>query len=257
MNESEAQFLETANNTEKRLGHNKLQLEIENLNKELEKWKIADSEKELKLGLFKQNISQLQKQIVDQASIISQLRSDSDNNPLIQQTSDNLTQIDLLQTEKVSLQRDITTLQNNIREISKQLESANYEKTQLQIQLEKIQSETSNIKTKFDEHTKVLSEKDQVITKLTSKLTNETSVKEKVEAELETLKKEISKIKQDFESVLEEKQETSLQLQETEQQLQLQLQSPSPDLQPNLTQNSIGTVRRKEPGVSKYRKKYY
>ena len=47
----------------RKIGHNKLQLEIEQLKSEIEKHIYTNNEKEMKLSLFKQNITNLQTQL--------------------------------------------------------------------------------------------------------------------------------------------------------------------------------------------------
>lgn len=58
-----SEFIEQVNSTPRKLGHNKLQLEIEKLNQEIEQLKLSNSQKDTKVLLFSKTITALQTQL--------------------------------------------------------------------------------------------------------------------------------------------------------------------------------------------------
>jgi len=53
------EFLERVNNVPKKLGHNKMQIQIQDLEREIQKYIKIDGEKEMRLDLYRKNISNL------------------------------------------------------------------------------------------------------------------------------------------------------------------------------------------------------
>lgn len=89
----------------KKIGHNKLQLEIEQLKSEIDKHIYANNEKEMKLSLFKKTISQLQQQLQEKHKEVQLLNNTPSQIPVV--ISNNLEKVDDL-SNKLSLQINIT-----------------------------------------------------------------------------------------------------------------------------------------------------
>jgi chromosome segregation ATPase len=67
------EFLDNVNSTPRKLGHNKLQLEIDNLNSKITELSKTISQKDIKISLFTQTINTLQLQLTDKSNEISSL----------------------------------------------------------------------------------------------------------------------------------------------------------------------------------------
>ena len=69
------EFVNRLNSTVKNIGHNKLQIKIEELENTIAKYKKTEQEQEMKLNLFKKTISTLQGQLQEKSLYISRLET--------------------------------------------------------------------------------------------------------------------------------------------------------------------------------------
>lgn len=128
----------------KKLGHNKFQLEIEELKKEIEAHIYTNNEKEMKLSLFKQNISNLQKQLQECHLKIQTLEESV--NPIIEKDDSLLlNEIETLKKEIVSKEYIINSQKESIDILNENIKS-------LENKYEILYNESLNIKTTIDKH---------------------------------------------------------------------------------------------------------
>lgn len=228
-------FLDHVNSTPKKIGHNKLQFEIDELQNEVERLKKLDIEKEMKLTLFKKNISTLQAQSQERLDEIGRLKNMIDNNPQTQEITNITKQLSDANSLNEKLQQQINDNELQIQQhatITKEFENV---KDKFKEQLLTLESELEKLKEHIDtlthEHNSSLDE----VKTLKSQLDLKSNVSDNIVSELEELKQELIKYKsqnETLENELQEKQQNttslSLQLQEVEQQLHLQLEQQKP-----------------------------
>jgi hypothetical protein len=73
--ETSVEFVNRLNSTVRNIGHNKLQVKIEELENTIEKYKKTEGEQEMKLNLFKKTISTLQGQLQEKSVHITRLET--------------------------------------------------------------------------------------------------------------------------------------------------------------------------------------
>ena len=123
-----AEFLQKTNTTAKSLSNNKMQIRIDEMQQEIERYKYIQKEQEMKLNLFKKTISTLQLQLQEKSSRISRLENDTKNTNDINNNSqsevvNNLT-IKLKEKDDIiiSLESKIEVLQNDFEQIRNNLQ---------------------------------------------------------------------------------------------------------------------------------------
>jgi len=209
-------FLNEVNSTEKKLGHNMLQVEIAALQKEVEYWKTSDNEKEMKLGLFKKTISNLQSQLQDRALKITDLESKIRS----QTTFDSKTilesnnSIESLNLEKTEIQKQIELLQQQQTNDANTITSLKKQNLDLQSTLENTQSAIHNVKLSFDKQTKENETSKQLNASLQQQLDMKTNISDNLAKELETLKITMASFQSQNETLKCSLEETIQQLRE-------------------------------------------
>lgn len=229
--EETREFLEEVNTTQKKLGHNKLQLEIDGLRNEITRLKKIDVEKEMKLTLFKKNISTLQTQSQERLDEISRLKIAIQNNPQTLEVNDLTKQIDELKILNNNLKNNLQEkerLYNTQVSINKELEVI---KDKARNDILNLNTQLESLKKHMDDITKNKDDLQIEVNKLKSQVELKSNVSENVVLELQELKDELIKYKsanQLLEDELKKNEEQSsnisLQLQEVEQQLHVQLE---------------------------------
>lgn len=140
----------------KKIGHNKLQLEIEQLKSEIDKHIYANNEKEMKLSLFKKTISQLQQQLQEKHQEIQLLNNTQPQTPVV--ISNNLEKVDDL-SNKLSLQisindntnTELADLKKNNSLLQEDIVNLNDTIIILKSNIDSQVLNYNNLKTKFDE----------------------------------------------------------------------------------------------------------
>jgi chromosome segregation ATPase len=238
-------FLEHVNTTPKKLGHNKLQLDIEALENEVEKWKLTDTEKEMKLALFKKTIATLQNQLQERAAQLSVIVQTDSQATSTTHADELQTQVSELQTDKDKLCNDKATLLVENAHVRVKLEELSSSNEELNACVVKLKDDNTNLKHGFETQTSAFAAMEQEIHTLRSQLGLQTSIVDNVTQELNTLKSELNKYKTTNKLLNDtiEQHEThikqvSLQLEETESNLHQQLQPPA-SLQDAEPQSSV------------------
>lgn len=230
MEEDTNSFLHHANNTQKTFGHNKFQQEIEDLKREIDKWKLADTEKDMKVNLFRKTIATLQGQLQDKSNMITLLQQDLQQNP------DTLELLEQRQTQQHLNQQNLV-LQNKVDSLEKQIDTvskhndtlnANYEETKML--LNKSYSEVAALKTKLDDQNKQLKLEQEKNQKLVDETNMKSNLYNGAVQELDILKQDLAKLKSANEQLADNHRSITVQLQETEQQLQKQLQAETKEI---------------------------
>uniref|UniRef100_A0A6C0H7K4 Uncharacterized protein n=1 Tax=viral metagenome TaxID=1070528 RepID=A0A6C0H7K4_9ZZZZ len=216
-------FIEQANNTQKTFGHNKFQLEIEQLKQEIEKWKLADREKDMKVNLFRKTIATLQSQLQEKSNVITELEQslvDHPNTGVITHLQSNQV---LVLEENLSLKSQLSKLQLEFDHQSQAHTLQQQELQETQQSLTQSTAEAELLKAKLDQLNDELVTAQEQVTCLTDQLKMNTNLFDSTTSELQVVKQELAKYKTANEQLVNEHQTVTQQLQETEQQLQRQL----------------------------------
>ncbi|NBO99318.1 MAG: hypothetical protein EBU90_04215 [Proteobacteria bacterium] len=216
-------FIEQANNTQKKFGHNKFQIEIEQLKEEIEKWKLADREKDMKVNLFRKTIATLQSQLQEKSNAITSLEQslvDHPNTGVITQLQSNQA---LVQEENVSLKSQLSKLQLEFDHQSQAHTLQQQELEHIQQSYKQSKAEAELLKTKLDQLNGELVSAQEQVTSLADQLKMNANLFDSTSSELQVVKQELAKFKTANEQLVNEHQTITQQLQETEQQLQKQL----------------------------------
>lgn len=261
MDSTETQeFLEQVNSTQKKLGHNKLQFQIDELQAEIERLKRGDVEKEMKLTLFKKNISTLQTQSQQRLEEITRLKDLLDNNPQVIESKSIQAQLDDTINQKKELQSIIDEKESAISIQSKKNDELNSKNIELESKNSSLQNELDTIKAHLDTLTKDYNDSQNKITELESQVHLKTNNSDSIINELEELRKELITYKSNNQDLqdqlkLKEDQQSSLniQLQEVENQFHIQMeqqnqQQVSRDIGKNRKQIN---GRHRKPAVNK------
>lgn len=145
----------------KKLGHNKFQLEIEELKKEIESHIYTNNEKEMKLSLFKQNISNLQKQLQECHLKIQTLEESV--NPIIEKDDS------LLLNEIETLKKEIVSKEYIINSQKESIDTLNENNKLLENKYEILYNESLNIKTTIDKHIASIQNLNETVVNLEAK----------------------------------------------------------------------------------------
>lgn len=248
------QFLDHVNSTQRKIGHNKLQMEIETLHKEIDSWKLADSQKEIKLQLFNTTIANLQTQLREKSRLLTQLQTSLDsqgfgnNNPdsvqahsLTQLLSDKEKQLQQTQLTVDDLQSKITVLTQELSDSQTQLQKAK-DTTDLQ------STELSTLKQTLEKHIRTINELESENLTLKQELVMKGNVVDNSQSELSILRQELATYKLRME-------EQNQQMIETESELEKQLAfSQPPTTTDDITPRIIGVTKKKSRGDTKKRR---
>jgi chromosome segregation ATPase len=205
-------FIEHVNSTPRKLGHNKLQTQIDILENDIAKLRLADTEKETKLGLFKKSISSLQQQLQEKANHISnidEMKRQNDDETVIQSLKDALAE------ESIKL----STITNNLitlNEIAKQkdIQIENLQNASI-VSADKYQLLLDDyiiLKTEFDTQTRTLGLNETQTNLLKQSLQQTTNISEAVHNELQSLRDELTACKLALQNKEYEHNETETQL---------------------------------------------
>jgi predicted nucleic acid-binding Zn-ribbon protein len=209
-------FLEDVNSSEKKLGHNMLQVEIIALQKEIDHWKTSDNEKEMKLGLFKKTIANLQAQLQERTTRIESLEANMNGqiNVNSQEKLESKTIIEDCKVEMDKLRQDLDAAHKKHIDDEKMIQSLQHECQELQGSLNTAQNTLSSIHSSFDSQTKQIEAYIQNNKQLQTQLDLNSSISDNLTIELEALKNELAGYKSRNEKLQSSLEETIQQLQE-------------------------------------------
>jgi len=221
-------FIDQANNTQKRFGHNKFQLQIEELQQEIEKWKLADREKDMKVNLFRKTIATLQSQLQEKSNAITDLENSLAEHPHTTAVTQLQDSHKMVLEENVSLKSQLSQLQLAFDNQSQTTQTLQQELEQTKQTVAQSTTETELLKAKLDQRNAELVTAQEQITSLTDQLKMNSNLFDSTTSELQVVKGELANLRTANEQLVNEHQTVSQQLQETEHQLQKQLEATAP-----------------------------
>ena len=185
------EFLSKINSTSKNLGHNKLQLKIDDLESKIEKDKIVEKEQEMKLHLFKKTIATLQTQLQDKAAYISRIESahidpqyDRKIQDLTQEISNLKIKLDNAEGENIQLKLDVDFINNK-------LETTKLEYANIGGKNEEVQQRYIVLEQTYQKQANQLQIDLETISRLENKINFELNMRQNLELELQSLKLEL------------------------------------------------------------------
>ena len=185
------EFLSKINSTSKNLGHNKLQLKIDDLESKIGRDKIVEKEQEMKLHLFKKTIATLQSQLQDKAAYISRIESahidpqyDRKIQDLTQEISNLKIKLDNADGENIQLKLDVDFINNK-------LETTKLEYANIGGKTEEIQQRYIVLEQTYQKQANQLQIDLETISRLENKINFELNMRQNLELELQSLKLEL------------------------------------------------------------------
>ena len=185
------EFLSKINSTSKNLGHNKLQLKIDDLESKIGRDKIVEKEQEMKLHLFKKTIATLQSQLQDKAAYISRIESahidphyDRKIQDLTQEISNLKIKLDNADGENIQLKLDVDFINNK-------LETTKLEYANIGGKNEEIQQRYIVLEQTYQKQANQLQIDLETISRLENKINFELNMRQNLELELQSLKLEL------------------------------------------------------------------
>lgn len=167
----------------RKIGHNKFQLEIEQLKTEIEKHIYTNNEKEMKLSLYKQNIANLQLQLQERHAHIQSLEESlkNTNTPII---NTNVEGFD-------KLQNDINLKDSIISDLNSKILLFNENELHTKNKIDCLTEENTILKNTIDKtnnNTFILQEQNDL---LQSKIVQQTNIINSLETEIKNIKDEL------------------------------------------------------------------
>ena len=185
-------FLNKINSTSKNLGHNKLQLRIEELENKIEGRNIIEKEQEMKLNLFKKTIATLQAQLQDKSAHISRIES-KHIDPLYEKKIADLNhEISISKMNLANLQEQNRVLKREYDFATKKLDSTNVEYDMMGSKTIEVQQRYHILEQACQKQANQLQIDLETISRLENKLNLELNIKQNLELELQSLKLELS-----------------------------------------------------------------
>jgi chromosome segregation ATPase len=198
---STSEFLSKINSTSKNLGHNKLQLKIDDLESRIEKYKIVEKEQEMKINLFKKTISTLQTQLQDKAAYISRIESahidpqyDKKIQDLTREIYDLKVKLDNAEGENVQLKLDVEFINNK-------LETARLEYDNSSDKNEEVQKRYIVLEQTYQKQANQLQIDLETISRLENKINLELNIRQNLELELQSLKLELANYRTNIKNI--------------------------------------------------------
>ena len=229
-------FISHVNAIEKRFGHNKLQLEVERLSKEVERWKLADSEKEMKLVLLKKTISTLQSQNTQHIEKIAELEQVLKDAHVSIGLTDLQQKVTSLQNKASKQHETIITLQSEKASCEKHVTELNATVTSHLHEKARLEDELNQVKAAFHSQTSLMNTLQEHERQLMVENEASSSLLQAVKEELSVLKQELVNHKSkaiELQDNLCQKEECiskiSLQLNETESTLEKHIEMQTND----------------------------
>jgi hypothetical protein len=223
-------FLEHVNSVNKTYGHNKFQLQIEELNNQITSIKLLNEEKELHNSQLKKSIASLQTEIESKNIKIVELEEQYKTQRRLSEESDKTLIVEEQLKQIVSLQNEKHELCNKLREKDVTINDITSTLSSTNVKLSKLEGSLETMTSKFDEKVKDSAILQSTIDSLKNEINMKNNLIGSLNKELESLKTELSNIKFDM-NVQETNLKTmSQQLEETENKLLQQLQ-PSQSVQ--------------------------
>ena len=194
-------FINKANGVTKNLGHNKLQLQVDELEKQIDKFKSNEKEYEMKINLFKKTISTLQGQLQERSAYITMMDKQHID-PQYEKQIEDLKQIinerDMLLSDK---NQEIVEVVRRVDILNVNLQNLSAEKEYLNQQTNDAKKHYASLETHHQRQSVQLQVSDETINKLQNKIILEENLKTSLQKELSDMKDELVKYRTDIKNM--------------------------------------------------------
>lgn len=222
MTPEQEEFINQANNTPKEFSHNKLQIELEELQQSHSELKDVLSEKDMQIQLLRTTIESLQSEITNKSLDVQRLESVIEEKNTIH--SDTLQLLETAKSKELQLSESCSNLKNELHTLQNELSNLKEQNFNLHRDNTNVSFELTQLKEKLDNHVSTATSEKSLVEETQSKLDALQSVHNKTCIELETLKLELAEYKTNISNKDAQIKNISLELEETENQLKLHLQ---------------------------------
>ena len=189
------------NGVSKNLGHNKLQLQVDELEKQIKKFKSNEREYEMKMNLFKKTISTLQAQLQERSAYITMMDKQHID-PQYEKQIEDLKQIinekDMLLSSK---NEDITDVIRQVDILNINLRNMSIEREDLIQQTNDAKKHYGSLETHHQRQSIQLQASEETINKLQNKIILEENLKTNLQKELSDMKDELVKYRTDIKNM--------------------------------------------------------
>jgi len=194
-------FINKVNGVTKNLGHNKLQLQVDELEKQIDKFKSNEKEYEMKINLFKKTISTLQGQLQERSAYITMMDKQHID-PQYEKQIEDLKQIinerDMLLSDK---NQEIVEVVRRVDILNVNLQNLSAEKEYLNQQTNDAKKHYASLETHHQRQSVQLQVSDETINKLQNKIILEENLKTSLQKELSDMKDELVKYRTDIKNM--------------------------------------------------------
>ena len=183
------------------MGHNKLQLQVDELEKQIDKFKSNEKEYEMKINLFKKTISTLQGQLQERSAYITMMDKQHID-PQYEKQIEDLKQIinerDMLLSDK---NQEIVEVVRRVDILNVNLQNLSAEKEYLNQQTNDAKKHYASLETHHQRQSVQLQVSDETINKLQNKIILEENLKTSLQKELSDMKDELVKYRTDIKNM--------------------------------------------------------
>jgi chromosome segregation ATPase len=252
------EFLDKVNSTDKTFGHNKFQIEIQELQEEINKFKSLETEQNNKLELLKKTITTLQEQCHDKEGTIAQLKqviSQMSSQQIIKQTESSGT-IDELQANNQKLNSELQAECQKTSEYTKTISDQCKEIEAFKNEIIQHHTTITTLKDQLQKSVETVMQLRDQKQQAESSKSNTMNVNEKLEKDLDTVTAELVQFKSDNNDLLEtiaNKTSIEIDLRQRVAQLELDLEKYTTPQKPQQNNNNVLLGRRGQTLTSRRR----
>lgn len=196
-------FLDTVNSTPRKLGHNKLQIEIQELKEEMELLRTSIVQKEDSIITLNSTIENLQLQLQAKEQEILELKESINSNKDASHLDELKGTYQELQYKYKQCMHTHETLISNINEMQKVIESHMRTILELKNNVEQLQATNMFLKNEIDKKTQGVDKSNENVQLLEQELISKQNIIEMQKSQLETLSQELGVFKTEFEKRVE------------------------------------------------------
>jgi chromosome segregation ATPase len=204
--ESSLEFVNRLNSSVKNIGHNKLQIKIEELEGIIEQYKINENEQVMKMNVFKNTISTLQTQLQEKSSIILRLETRDLEPKYEKQIADLTEKLSQNEIEYKKMVETNNTLKQNNESLLKLLEKTQQDNNNMNQQNLEIKQRHSILEESHKKNINQLQMNNDIISKLQNKVNFEENIRNGLENELESMKSELTRYRTDIKNITIQKE---------------------------------------------------
>lgn len=201
MSENTEEFLNTVNQTQKKLGHNKYQIEIECLQGQLAKTNQENKEQNMEIELLKTTIENLQKELDNTQAIDS---ANKHSEELTLKLNEKQSTIESLEKSISQLKLDLESKTAECSEHNKNAVNTTNTLEELLTKYSSLSESNNHLQELFDKQTNDFQNSQAQLEKEQNKLMNERNISQSLRQQIEDIKFKIADYQTQYEDTLQE-----------------------------------------------------